>query len=155
MKNVYFYNTIIGKITIADNGESITNLEFGQVQLGDAKYIETPLIKKAYTQLNEYLTGERTDFDLPLEDEGTEFQKKVWKALRDIPYGKTWTYKQLAEKVGNVKACRAVGGANNKNPISILTPCHRVIGSNGKLVGYGGGLDIKEKLLELESNYCK
>ncbi len=155
MKNVYFYNTIIGQVTIADNGESITNLEFGQVQLGDAKYIETPLIKNAYTQLNEYLTGERKDFDLPLEDEGTEFQKKVWKALRDIPYGKTWTYKQLAEKVGNVKACRAVGGANNKNPISIFTPCHRVIGSNGKLVGYGGGLDIKEKLLELESNYCK
>lgn len=155
MKNAYFYNTILGKITIADNGESVTNLEFGQVQLGDAKYIETPLIKEAYTQLNEYLTGERKDFDLPLEDEGTEFQKKVWKALRDIPYGKTWTYKQVAEKVGNVKACRAVGGANNKNPISIFTPCHRVIGSNGKLVGYGGGLDIKEKLLELESNYCK
>lgn len=155
MKNVYFYNTVLGKITIADNGESVTNLEFGQIQFKEAKHIETPLIKQAYNQLNEYLSGQRKAFDLPLEEDGTEFQKKVWKVLRQIQYGETWTYKQLAEKVGNVKACRAVGGANNKNPISIFTPCHRVIGSNGKLIGYGGGLDIKEKLLELESNYCK
>jgi len=93
---------------------------------------------------------EETDFDLPLAPRGTPFQLKVWQALTTIPYGETRSYKQIAEQIGNSKACRAVGLANNRNPISIVVPCHRVIGANGKLVGYGGGLDVKKYLLELE-----
>lgn len=103
----------------------------------------------------EYFNGQRKSFDLPLNPKGTEFQKKVWNALLNIPYGSTCSYKDIAVNIGNEKACRAVGGANNKNPIFIIIPCHRVIGKNGSLVGYGGGLDIKLKLLELEQNNMK
>lgn len=149
--NGYYYETEIGRIGIVENGQAITHLFFNEIDLEDINLIETPLLKKAYKELQEYLDGERKEFDLPLELSGTEFQKNVWEALRQIPYGQTISYKEIAEKVGNIKACRAVGMANNKNPISIFVPCHRVIGSNGKLVGYGGGLDIKEKLLKLES----
>ena len=111
---------------------------------------ETPLIRECFNQLKEYFQGTRREFTIPIEAEGSEFQKKVWKALLDIPYGQTRTYKEIAIAIGNEKACRAVGMANNRNPISIIIPCHRVIGANGKLVGYGGGLDIKEKLLNIE-----
>ncbi len=89
-------------------------------------------------------------FDLPLEPAGTEFQKSVWVALQAIPYGETRSYGDMARQIGNPKACRAVGMANNRNPISIVIPCHRVIGADGSLVGYGGGLDLKQKLLTLE-----
>lgn len=102
-------------------------------------------------QLSEYFSGERRQFDVPITFlGGTPFQRKVWQALQDIPYGEVRTYKEIAQAIGIPKAVRAVGGANNKNPISILVPCHRVIGSNGALVGYGGGLDKKEYLLKLE-----
>lgn len=101
-------------------------------------------------QLAEYFAGTRQQFDLPLDFEGTEFQKQVWQALLQIPYGETRSYKQLAEQLGNPKAVRAVGAANGKNPISIIAPCHRVIGASGKLVGFAGGLDNKEILLKLE-----
>ena len=94
-------------------------------------------------------------FDLPLDPIGTEFQKKVWQALKEIPFGETRSYGEIAKLIGNEKASRAVGMANNKNPIAIIIPCHRVIGANGKLVGYAGGLDLKEKLLKLEKNYTK
>ena len=104
----------------------------------------------AIQQLEEYLSGKRKVFDLPLKVEGTAFQKKVWKALCSIAYGETRSYKEIAIQIGNEKACRAVGMANNKNPIGILIPCHRVIGTNHKLVGYAGGLDKKEFLLKLE-----
>lgn len=104
-----------------------------------------------FAQLQEYFEGKRTRFDFPYELRGTEFQKKVWNALCEIPYGETRSYKDIAVAIGNPKACRAVGMANNRNPISIVVPCHRVIGSDGKMVGYGGGLDMKEKLLKLES----
>ena len=97
------------------------------------------------------MDGKRKSFDLPLKPEGTEFQKKVWNALLDIPYGETRSYKDIAVAIGNPKACRAVGMANNRNPISIIIPCHRVIGANGSLVGYGGGLPIKIELLNLET----
>ena len=98
----------------------------------------------------EYLEGKRKVFDFPYEFHGTEFQKKVWKKLCDIPYGETRTYKDIAIAIGNPKACRAVGMSNNKNPITIAVPCHRVIGANGKLVGYAGGIEMKKKLLEIE-----
>ena len=111
---------------------------------------ETNLIKETKKQLEEYFKGDRMDFNLPLKTTGTAFQKAAWQALIEIPYGEVRSYKQQAEKVGSPKAFRAVGGANNKNPIAIVIPCHRVIGSDGKLVGFGGGLDIKEALLELE-----
>jgi methylated-DNA-[protein]-cysteine S-methyltransferase len=104
----------------------------------------------AATQLREYFSGARRDFDLDLAPQGTEFQTKVWAALAEIPYGSTATYGQIAARVGNPKASRAVGMANNRNPIALIIPCHRVIGSSGKLVGYGGGLPAKEFLLNFE-----
>lgn len=150
MLNAFYYDTVIGKIGIAENGTHITHLTFGQFKVKDINIIETPLIKQAILELNEYFTKKRKVFDLPLAPNGTEFQKKVWNELCRVPYGKTCSYKDIAKAIGNEKACRAVGMANNRNPIAIFIPCHRVIGSNGKLVGYGGGLDIKEKLLSME-----
>ena len=111
-----------------------------------------PILLETQKQLNEYFSGQRKVFDLPLDFEGTEFQQKVWQALLAIPFGETRSYKQIAEQLGNVKAVRAVGAANGKNPISIIAPCHRVVGTSGKLVGFAGGLENKEILLKLESN---
>ena len=110
-----------------------------------------PILLKTQKQLNEYFSGQRQIFDLPLDFEGTEFQQKVWQALLSIPFGETRSYKDIAEQIGNVKAVRAVGAANGKNPISIIAPCHRVVGANGKLVGFAGGLENKDVLLKLES----
>lgn len=114
--------------------------------------VPSELSDRAYAQLCEYFDGKRKDFDLPISARGTVFQERVWQALTKIPYGKTVSYKQLAESIGNERACRAVGGANNKNPISIVIPCHRVIGAGGELVGYGGGLDMKKMLLQIEKD---
>lgn len=150
MKNFFFYDTDIGKITIAEEDGYITHVLFGHENLPDSRVNETALLKDAHKQISEYLKGERRSFDLPLSPSGTEFQQRVWKALTGIPYGETVTYEDIARKVGNEKACRAVGMANNRNPISLIIPCHRVIGKNGKLTGYGGGLGIKEYLLKLE-----
>jgi len=137
MKNMFFYDTKIGRIAITDNGKDITGVERADgVSIKDMNICETELLKEASRQLAEYLDGFRKTFDLPLNPQGTEFQKKVWNALCDIPYGEIRSYKQIAEAV--------------RNPIMIFIPCHRVIGSNGSLVGYGGGLDMKEKLLSLE-----
>lgn len=111
---------------------------------------ETELLKKAGDQLTEYFQGKRKVFDLPLKPAGTEFQKKVWSALCTIPYGQTRSYGEIAAQIGSPKACRAVGGANNKNPIMIFIPCHRVIGADGSLVGFGGGLYAKKYMLDLE-----
>lgn len=111
-----------------------------------------PILLETQKQLSEYFAGKRQQFDLPLDFEGTEFQQKVWQALLTIPFGETRSYRNIAEQVGNVKAVRAVGAANGKNPISIIAPCHRVVGANGKLVGFAGGLDNKEILLKLESS---
>lgn len=102
-------------------------------------------------QLDEYFAGTRTAFDFPLRLQGTPFQEKVWAALRDIPYGETRSYQQIAQAIGQPKACRAVGMANHRNPIYIVVPCHRVVGANGALTGYGGGLHMKKALLELEA----
>ena len=149
MSNLFFYETDLGIIGIRDNNNAITEVFYSKYKIND-HLKETPLIRECFNQLKEYFQGTRREFTIPIEAEGSEFQKKVWKALLDIPYGQTRTYKEIAIAIGNEKACRAVGMANNRNPISIIIPCYRVIGANGKLVGYGGGLDIKEKLLNIE-----
>lgn len=148
MVKKYVYNTIIGPIEIVEEDGYIVRLDFSIDEKIDTE--ETSLIKETYKQIEEYLLGNRKKFIVPIKLKGTEFQKKVWNALLEIPYGETMSYKKIAEKIGNPKACRAVGMANHNNPIAIIVPCHRVIGSNRKLVGYAGGLDIKQKLLEIE-----
>ena len=112
---------------------------------------ETPLLRAARTELLEYLSGARRSFDLPLDPAGTDFQRAVWEALGTIPYGQTRTYGEIAAAVGRPKAVRAVGQANHVNPLPIFIPCHRVVGKNGALTGYAGGLDLKGALLALES----
>lgn len=164
-KFLSYMDSIIGPLGIIESEGHITHIFFkGQddpdeiaqwKKQGEIISEETPLIKKAKDQLEEYFAGKRRDFDLPLKTRGTDFQKAAWDALLAIPYGEVRSYKQQAEKVGSPKAYRAVGGANHQNPIAIVIPCHRVIGADGKLVGYGGGLNIKETLLELERKVCE
>lgn len=162
MQAMYSYKFLapINEIILTEENGFITGLYFHEdvrdmdpYELDNYEKKETPLLKKAFTQLEEYFSGERKTFDLPLNPKGTDFMLKDWDALQTIPYGETCSYKDIAEKIGNPKACRAVGLANNRNPISIVIPCHRVIGANGKLIGYGGGLPIKQYLLELEQKY--
>lgn len=143
------YETLYGDICITYDGDKITSIKKfnGNITHRGQCCKLTDIVLK---QLNEYFTGERKKFDFPYKVQGTEFQQKVWKALCDIPYGETRSYKEIATIIGNPKASRAVGMANNKNPISIAVPCHRVVGANGKLVGYAGGLEMKKSLLELE-----
>ncbi|MPZ78711.1 MAG: methylated-DNA--[protein]-cysteine S-methyltransferase [Deltaproteobacteria bacterium] len=112
---------------------------------------QQPILIETERQLREYFAGTRNEFDLPLEPAGSEFQKKVWRALREIPFGQTRSYLDLAKSVGSAKAVRAVGAANGKNPLSIVVPCHRVVGANGALTGFAGGLEVKAKLLALEA----
>jgi methylated-DNA-[protein]-cysteine S-methyltransferase len=140
----------VGPLLLTSDGESLTRLLFDVRP--DPSWSTEPcaLLDRAVTQLREYFAGERTTFDLPLDPAGTPFQLTVWMALRDIPYAETINYGQLATRVGNARASRAVGLANGRNPISIVVPCHRVIGANGSLTGYGGGLDRKRTLLDLE-----
>ncbi|MCL2549983.1 MAG: methylated-DNA--[protein]-cysteine S-methyltransferase [Methanimicrococcus sp.] len=155
---IYFKETRIGKIGIEEKDGFISKLVFEndirKISADRTDYDEKtahPVLFEAFRQLDEYLSGERTAFDLPLAPKGTPFMEKVWAALSEIPYGQTVTYKDIAAAVGNPNASRAVGMANNKNPISIFIPCHRVIGSNGKLTGYAAGTDLKQKLLMLEN----
>ena len=165
MKNIYFFETQIGRIGIAEEAGRITNVFFEtdysmEASLDEEKFLqqsglylkETTLLTDAGKQLDEYLKGKRMAFDLPLAPKGTDFMKSVWNCLNTIPYGDTRSYRQIAEAAGNPKACRAVGMANNKNPIPIFIPCHRVVGTNGSLTGYRGGLEIKQKLLEIEKS---
>ena len=149
MEKIFFYDTPVGKLCIGEEDDSITRVTWSKVP---QEYIqeETELILNCKIQLEEYFAGNRKQFDLPLAPKGTDFQKRVWKALTDIPYGETRTYGKIAAAVGNPKAARAVGMANNKNPIGIIVPCHRVVGADGKLVGYAGGMEKKEWLLNLE-----
>jgi methylated-DNA-[protein]-cysteine S-methyltransferase len=153
-KNAFIYSTAIGPIGIAEEGNEITNLWFERENCPvDGLHRETALISKTHGQLLEYLSGERKAFDLPLAPVGTDFQMRVWRELLNIRYGHTQSYGEVARNIGAPSASRAVGMANNRNPIAIIIPCHRVIGSNGKLVGFGGGLDLKEKLLDLERHH--
>ena len=145
----------IGPLLVAGNGEGLKRIEFprrGKRARPESGWLKSPREMNEVTeQLKEYFAGERTWFDLKLAPEGTEFQRQVWKALRRIPYGKTISYGELADRIGNPKAVRAVGGANGKNPIPIVIPCHRVIGADGSLTGFGGGLETKVALLSLET----
>ncbi len=147
MKNHYIYDSSIGRLLIEENGSSITKVSFNPHCAQGSK---TKLTDEAFRQLQEYFSGTRTHFELPLDPQGTAFQKNVWQELQNIPYGKTVSYKDIALAIDNPKAFRAVGNANNKNPIPIIIPCHRCVGSNGKLTGYAGGLELKQRLLNLE-----
>lgn len=144
----------LGRVRFVEEDGALARLELegeGSLPpLPDAEERATPLLEEACAQLIDYLAGTRREFDLPLAPHGTAFQQKVWRALQDIPYGATRAYREIAAAVGSPRACRAVGLANNRNPIAVVIPCHRVIGADGRLVGYGGGLDIKEALLQLE-----
>ena len=159
MNYIKSIKTPIGIITIKEKNNKIIELQLNsnlvQPIKENEKIKETPLLIEAEKQLTEYFNKTRTKFDLPLAPQGTDFMKRVWKELIKIPYGETRTYKQIAQKIGNEKASRAVGMANNKNPIPIIIPCHRVIGANNKLVGYALGLDKKEFLLDLEKSNNK
>lgn len=144
----------VGRLLLVGNAKGLQALQF---QDGANPLPIRPTWKKArepfrvvLEQLKEYFDGSRTRFQIPLNLQGTPFQRQVWQALQGIPYGRTVSYGQIAKKVGSPQASRAVGAANGRNPVSIIVPCHRVIGSSGKLVGYGGGLSIKTALLELE-----
>lgn len=144
----------IGKLTVMEREGQITEIFFGE-RRREAEEEITVVLQEAKRQLLLYFEGERTVFDLPLNPKGTPFQEEVWKHLLKIPYGETRSYGQIAKDIGKPKAVRAVGGANHRNPISIIIPCHRVIGSDGSLTGYGGGLDIKRYLLNLEQRVLK
>ena len=151
------YNFEIGRILIVENEDYIIKVEFlnDKNQFLNKKYgteKETLLIKKTKIELIEYFAGKRKTFDIPIKLDGTDFQVKVWKQLLKIPYGETCSYLDIAKKIGNPNAARAVGMANNKNKIQIIIPCHRIIGSDKKLIGYAGGIKIKEKLLKLEKD---
>ena len=150
MHCIYKYNSIIGDIFISADENFLLSVQF--VNHNFIENQENKIIRQTIKQFDEYFRGKRKKFELPLNPKGTEFQKKVWLQLMKIPYGKTATYKDIATLIGDSNASRAVGNANNKNPIAIIIPCHRVIGSNNKLTGYAGGLDKKEKLLNLEKN---
>lgn len=137
----------VGKLCLVSDGEALVSLRFGEGGDDEPDYI----IKKTLCELAEYFEGRRQSFDIPLKVSGTEFQRAVWNALCAIPFGETRSYSDIAAAVGSKRACRAVGMANNRNPIAILIPCHRVIGSDGSLTGYAGGLEIKKRLLAYES----
>ncbi|NVK22753.1 MAG: methylated-DNA--[protein]-cysteine S-methyltransferase [Kangiellaceae bacterium] len=142
-----------GKVYIYADQHSLKALLFKPWQATEATNVmnqANPIIDKTLTQLEEYFAGSRTQFSIPIAAQGTRFQQTVWQTLQSIPYGKTWSYGQLACAIGNKNASRAVGAANGKNPISIIIPCHRVIGANGTLTGYAGGLSAKEWLLRHE-----
>ena len=141
----------VGEIVIIEEIDIAKNNKLDNLDNIEEK--DTELLLQTEKQLKEYFEGKRFDFEIPLNPIGTEFMQSVWKALEQIPYGETRTYKEIADAVGNPKASRAVGMANHRNPIPIIIPCHRVIGSNNKLVGYGLGLDMKQYLLELEKEY--
>lgn len=153
MKNTSYLKTDMGQIIIIEENNKITEISFdNNKNPRDYTDKESSLIKEVKKQLQEYFKGQRKTFDFSIEMKGTPFQRDTWNALLEIPYGETRSYKEIAEAIGRPKAYRAVGMANNRNSISIVVPCHRVIGANGSLVGYGGGLEIKEALLNHEKS---
>lgn len=149
------YKNEYGEFIIVDEESKITNLTLSAYAVigEDMLERETKVLLQAKRELTEFFLGRRKHFDVPLKARGSEFQEKVWQSLGEIPYGETYTYGQVAHLIGNAKAARAVGMANHRNPILFMIPCHRVIGAQGKLVGYAGGLALKEKLLLLEKKH--
>lgn len=159
MKLSYMHlSSPVGQLKLVANAQALVavlweNENPKRVRLAELlEEAQHPVLLETARQLNEYFAGQRRQFDLPLDFEGTVFQQKVWQALLSIPFGETRSYKQIAEQIGHAKAMRAVGAANGKNPISIIAPCHRVVGANGKLVGFAGGLENKSILLEIEGS---
>uniref|UniRef100_B8IZY7 Methylated-DNA--protein-cysteine methyltransferase n=1 Tax=Desulfovibrio desulfuricans (strain ATCC 27774 / DSM 6949 / MB) TaxID=525146 RepID=B8IZY7_DESDA len=151
MKNLWFYTCPIGKIGIVEKNGAICQVFFSTEAPPDGFTLQkSPVIERAEHQLTEYFAGDRKEFDLPLDLGGTEFQATVWQALQTIPAGETRSYKDVAVMIGKPGASRAVGMANNRNPVAIIVPCHRVIGHDGSLTGYAGGLAIKQYLLDHE-----
>lgn len=149
--NYYTKITKTGQITISEDNGYIVSLALPSVNKNFAgEFYQSSVLEKAFLELEEYFLGERTEFNLPLKLVGTQFQLKVWRELQKVPYGETRTYGEIAELIGNPKASRAVGCANNKNPIPIIVPCHRIISSDGSLSGYAGGTALKLSLLNLE-----
>ncbi len=134
----------LGEITVTSNGAAVVAISFCQAPAVSAA---CPIAQQAVQQLQQYFNGQRQQFELPLAPAGTDFQQRVWQALLSVPYGQTASYKDIAGQLGDVKAVRAVGMANSRNPIGIIIPCHRVIGADGSLTGYAGGLDKKQWLL--------
>ena len=154
-----YFETPIGELLLASDDDGLAMIGFPQGSMRrdpepDWIYNEKPLAS-ACQQLGEYFSGKRKSFDLPLQFDGTEFQVSVLKALQNIPYGETVSYGEIARRIGKPKAVRAVGAANGRNPLPIVVPCHRVIGSSGDLTGFGGGLDTKEALLRLEAEHTQ
>ncbi len=166
--NIQYYKTKIGELILGSFDSRLCLLDFryrrmrttvdNRIKNGlDAEFVERDdeILKKTRDQLDEYLDGDRREFDVPLLMVGTDFQKSVWNALMKVPYGDTSTYLQLARDIDNEKAVRAVAGANGANSMGIIIPCHRIIGSDGELVGYGGGLPVKKRLLKMEKNNAR
>ena len=157
MPDTFYWHEIdspVGRLLLAGDGESLIQVGFQSgprpLRPADGWIVDAAPFRVAMRQLDEYFAGERRRFDLPLAPRGTEFQRRVWRALTEIPYGKTTSYGELARHIGKPSASRAVGLANGANPLPIIVPCHRVIGADGSLTGFGGGLPIKRKLLALE-----
>jgi methylated-DNA-[protein]-cysteine S-methyltransferase len=157
MKNEFLYNTPLGKLLLQSNDVEITSILFMDEKSGMQNLptnIHNPIIENCIHQLQAYFDGNLKIFTIPTQQQGTEFQQTVWQALTTIPYGKTISYLQLSKQINNPKAIRAVGTTNGKNKLSIVVPCHRVIGSNGSLTGYSGGLWRKNWLLAHEAKYA-
>lgn len=154
MEVTSYYQSPVGWFKLTANDHSLLSLELNAQPITSMKHsVSHPILMKTHTELSEYFDGKRKIFSIPLAFHGTDFQMQCWKALADIPYGETRSYKDVAINILNPKAVRAVGMANNRNKIAIIIPCHRVIGSNGKLVGFGGGLTMKEWLLAHEKRF--
>jgi methylated-DNA-[protein]-cysteine S-methyltransferase len=146
--NATVYESPVGPLRLESSGGELVALHLNAKP--GPENLEDPVLAEATEQLRAYFAGERTRFDLPLATHGNTFEERVWAALREIPYGETVSYGEIAQRIGAPRAARAVGLANGRNPIAIIVPCHRVIGANGKLVGFGGGLPMKRALLDLE-----
>ncbi|MGI9874299.1 methylated-DNA--[protein]-cysteine S-methyltransferase [Vibrio chagasii] len=149
-----YYDSPLGTVTLQANEQGLLGVWF-ETHTTKPEYLGTqedsfPIFQSVKDQLDRYFAGEAVQFDVPIAAKGTPFQQSVWRALTTIPYGETWSYAQLADAIGNPKAVRAVGLANGKNPVSVIVPCHRVIGKNGKLTGYAGGIERKQRLLAIE-----
>lgn len=149
--NFQYLDSPIGTLRLVSNGSELTGIEFeGQYSEADGRELRDPALAACASQLTEYFAGRRQDFAVPLAPRGTPFQRSVWKALARIPYGELRSYRDIARAIGNPAAVRAVGAANGRNPLPIVVPCHRVIGSDGSLTGFAGGLPAKTFLLQLE-----